>query len=191
MNNRITGFSIFTLLAVILAVLSFPGCSLDYNESAIADSLAEEVPDTVLYDFVQTKVTNGLPEIRVYGAEAAAYGKKKQTLIREVLFQEFNKEGELVTEGSADNIVFFTETEDAEIRGSIDFYSKTEKAGIKGEYLYWKNKEKTLSSLPDEPVRMEKDDGSYILGSGFETQVKQKSVTFTRTVQGQWVDEED
>lgn len=180
-----------SLFCLFLVLVLISGCSLNYEEDKLTDTLGEEVPDTVLFGFVQTKVTNGIPEIRVYGSRAESYGKKKQTILSDVLFQEYDKAGDLITEGKADSVVYYTESEDAEIRGNIDFYSKKEDAGVSGEYLYWNNEEDTLSSKPATPIRMEKKDGTYIEGKGFSTKVKEKSVVFSGDVQGLWVDEED
>ena len=52
-------------LVPILLYLLLAGCSIDYDEAMIADDLAEDIPDTILYDFTQVEVKEGKPLYRI------------------------------------------------------------------------------------------------------------------------------
>lgn len=175
----------------IAAVIFLTGCTFDYEEARMAEDLSETVPETVLHEFTQVRMYKGVPQYRVYGSKAETYGKKKETVAEDVLFQEFDDEGQVVTEGSADRITYFTESENAELTGNLDFYSADEEAGIEGEYLYWNDEKQTLAGRPEERISMEKNDGSAISGRGFTAEISEKAIRFSDAVEGVWVDEEE
>lgn len=172
-------------------VLICAGCTFDYEEGRIAEDLDETVPETVLREFTQVRMYKGRPQYRVYGSRAETYGKKKETVAENVLFQEFGSEGEIVTEGSAERITYFTETENAELEGNLDFYSADEEAGIEGDYLYYNDEENTLSGKPEERIIMEKKDGSSLSGRGFAVNISEKEIRFSSGVEGIWVEEDE
>ncbi|RKX80246.1 MAG: LPS export ABC transporter periplasmic protein LptC [Spirochaetes bacterium] len=180
------------LFGVILSLLRLLfSCSLDYEKAMLVEELSEEIPDTIIYNFTQTKVIDGNIRYRVYAARAENYEKRKQTVLTDVHFREYNEEGEVITEGRADQITFFTETENAQLSGNLDFYSALEEARISGEYLIWNNERKTLSSEKQDLIKIEKDSGSKVMGRGFEADFTQKSIFFSEEVAGEWVDEEE
>lgn len=177
-------------LLLLLALLVSCSCSIDYDEAMVVEELSEDLPDIIIYDFVQVQVKDGKPEYRIMGGEAKMFEKKQEQSISSVLFQEFNNEGEIVTEGWADEVNYFTETEDAELRGNLDFYSKTEEGSISAEYLYWQKEGSILKSNPEESVTLREDSGSSISGTGFEADFDNKEIFFTGSAGGTWVEEE-
>lgn len=179
------------LLLFALFIFICTGCTFDYEEGRIAEDLAETVPETVLQEFTQVRMYKGRPQYRVYGSRAETYGKKKETVAEDVLFQEFGSEGEVVTEGSAERITYFSETENAELEGNLDFYNTDEEAGIAGDYLYYNDEKNTLSGKPEERIIMEKKDGSTLSGWGFTVQISEKEIRFSSRVEGVWVEEDE
>jgi LPS export ABC transporter protein LptC len=174
---------------VSLFFILFISCSLDYSPAMVAEDLSEKVPETVLINFKQTKVENGKISRQVSASRAENYTKTKQTIFLNVQFLDYDKNGEIVTEGKADKVVYKTDTENAEIYGNIYFYSHTEKTEIFAETLIWKNKEKLLTSQPDKLVRVfKKEDNSFIQGRGFETDLRLKQIVFTNGVSGRYVE---
>ncbi len=182
----------YVKIVLLLSILvSAAACTFDYTEARIAEDLEETVPETVLHDFTQVRIYNGVPEYRVYGAKAETYSKRNETVIEDVLFQEYNSEGELVTEGSADRVVFNSETEDARLSGNLEFYNSTEDAGVKADNLSWKDQAKTLTGRDEEYITVVKKDGSSITGKGFSADVSSKNITFSSDISGVWVDEDE
>jgi LPS export ABC transporter protein LptC len=164
---------------------------MDYEEASVAEDLSEDIPNTVLFDVTHTIVIDGQPKYRVFAQRAETYEKKKQTILREVLFREMNQKGEVITEGLADSIVYYTDSEDAQMRGNIEFYSATEETQIEANSLTWENEPKVLKGDSEETVYLEKKNGSKVRGKGFQAELKKKSLRFTGEVEGVFVEEEE
>ncbi len=186
--NRLI-FSLTIVLSCFFIVLC--GCSFDYEEARIAEDLSETVPETVLIDFVHVRTVKGKPDYRVYGERAETYKKKKETVLQDVLFQDFNAEGELETEGVADTITFFSETENAQMSGNLQFYNAEEELEIRSDYLFWNEELEMLTTDESEPVTLVKQNGTYIQGMGFSADGASKSIRFSKGVSGTWVEDED
>mgnify|MGYP006286945803 CR=1 FL=1 len=177
------------LLPLLLLSLLF-ACSFDYEGARIAEDLAEEVPETVLIDFSRTRIDGGRPKYQITGSRAAAYGKRLETEVEDVLFREFGDEGEITTEGRADRIMISSETEDAEIEGNIRFFYAEEETGIEAERLSWKNEEQLLTG-PEGEVTVSKKSGSVLTGEGFRADMRSKRIEFSGGARGRWIEEED
>ena len=182
---------VYYCISGLAFLLSLLGCSFNYEEGKIAEDLSETVPETVLIDFVQVRTLKGNPDYRVYGTKAEAYSKKKETVISEVVFQDFNSDGEIETEGTADSITYFTETENAEMYGNLRFYNAKEEVEIRSEYLFWNELEELLTTEEQEPVTLLKKNGTTITGTGFSARGGSKKIVFTGSVKGTWVEDEE
>ena len=172
-------------------LLVFAGCSLDYSSIYVTDDMSEEIPDSILYEFTHTSVKDGTPIFRLSAGTAYIYNRKSQTQLSDILFQEFNRRGEVITEGRADEAVFFTDTEDAQFWGNLFFYSLAEEASFETAYLYWNDEEKRLTGRKNEEVRIKRDTGTEILGAGFEAEARTRIVTFSGPVSGTYVLEDE
>ena len=172
-------------LVPILLYILLTGCSIDYDEAMIAEDLAEDIPDTILYDFTQVEVKEGKPLYRIQAEKAESFEKQYISNLTSVLFQEFDEEGEIITMGWADRVTYFTNTEDAEMEGNLAFHSKREEGSVSGEYLYWENETKILKSKTEYTVELEKDSGSNITGTGFEADFTTEHIIFTGKTEGE------
>jgi LPS export ABC transporter protein LptC len=183
-----TSYSRISGLAFILLLT---GCSFNYEEGKIAEDLSETVPETVLMNFVQVRTVEGKPDYRVYGTKAEAYGKKKETVITDVVFQDFDRDGTVETEGIADRITYYSESENAELSGNLQFYNTNEEVEIRAEYLFWNEAEETLTTEEREPVTLVKTNGTVVTGTGFSARGASKTIVFTGGVEGTWVEDEE
>ena len=192
-RHRYGSFSMCLYRSVLaLIVVAFvAGCSLDYSAVFVTESMSEELPDSILMEFTHTSVKNGLPVFRLSAGKAYIYNKKEETRLTDVLFQEYDDNGDVSTEGRADEAVFFTQTEDAEFWGNLLFYSTSEEASFSTAYLYWSDNEKTLKGQEDSLVLIQKDSGTEIRGTGFETEARTRIVTFAGSVSGSYVLEDE
>ena len=181
-------FGLGILIATV--ALMWSSCSLDYTDAILSENMSEEIPDSILYDFTHTSVRNGTPASRLHADRAEIYEKKNETRLHDVVFQEFDRDGTIVTEGRADYTLFDTETEDAELSGDLSFYSSKEEATVSTDYLYWNDEEKTLVGAPEAAVTIYKDSGTELSGVGFEADISTLSVNFDGPVQGTYVDED-
>jgi LPS export ABC transporter protein LptC len=178
-----------TFPLLILPFLFFVSCSLDYSQAILPEDLSEKVPETVLLKFKQTNVDKYKITQLLEADKAESFTKTKQTVFENLHYTEYDSDGVKIIEGKANQVIYQTETEDAEISGNIWFHSYTEKTSIYTESLSWKKKEKLLTSKPDQIVRVVKEDGSYIQGAGFETDLRLKQIVFTRGVFGTYKQE--
>lgn len=174
-------------LLAFLTMLLF-GCSLDYHSAEAGGNSIGEIPDTILYNFTTNSVRGKQPYFRIKAAEAETFDKKNITIFTKVSFQEFNSAGKVVARGTADRAVYHADTKNAELSGNIDVYSTREKAQITTNYLFWNNDNKTLTGKPNVPVKIVKDDGSKIDGSGFDANLRTRSIQFSSNVRGSFVE---
>ena len=171
--------------------LIIAGCSLDSSSIYVTEEMSEDIPDSILYEFIHTSVKDGTPVFRLSAGTAYIYNKKEETQLLDILFQEFDRKGKIITEGRADEALFFSKSEDAEFWGNLFFYSLSEEASFQTAYLYWSDEEKRLIGRDDGEVLIQRDTGTEILGTGFEAAARTRIVTFAGPVSGTYVLEDE
>ena len=176
------------LLPLFVVVLS--GCSLNYGESQLATEISEEIPDTILTGVSHTVVRDNVVRFRIGAELVESYGEENLQELHSVTFTEYDSTGAVRTEGTADYADFQTDTENVEITGNLRFYSVPDEAWIEAEYLFWNSDERQLTSRPEEPVALERSDGTSIIGRGFTAEMDQSLIIFSDGVEGTIVEEE-
>ena len=159
--------SVILLLLILVFLIFVTGCQFNYDESMMAEDLADEIPETILKNFSQVMVKDSLPAFYIQASESRSYGKLKETVFTGVRFQEYDDNGNVITDGRADNAKMFNETESVELWGNLNFYSEREEASLEGEYLFWDNENSTLSGKEDDRISIVEKNGSEIAGKGF------------------------
>jgi LPS export ABC transporter protein LptC len=177
-------------LSFVLIVAALASCSLDYGQSRLSDEISEEIPDTVLTGVRHTVVRDSTVRFRITAARVEAFSDENRQHLFEVVFTEYGSDGAVRTEGTADFADFQTDTEDVEMTGSLRFYSVPDEAWLQADYLYWTSEERQLTSVPEDPVVLEKSDGTYIVGRGFTAELDQSLIIFSGGVNGTIVDTE-
>jgi LPS export ABC transporter protein LptC len=176
----------------LAAALGLPtGCSLSYEEARAVEAMAPEIPDTVMIGFTHTVVEEGRVWVRLSARRAEGYDQSKRMVLDEVSFQEFDRQGSLATEAAADRAVYHSESEDAEVTGSILIRSPQEKATLTAESLSWVKEGRRLSSGPGQGVRLAKEDGSFLEGRGFRADFRRRRLEFSEGASGGYVEGED
>lgn len=171
------------VLSVMLVVLS--GCSLDYG-AAMAEDLAADVPDTVVVGFSHTVVEDGSPKFRLEAARGESYQAQKKMKLTGVRFVEY-ADGEATAEGRADSAVFFTDTESAELSGSVRFRSATDGVTVESGYLEWDGEARVLKSRAETVTTLSDDDGTSLSGSGFGADAARRSFSFGNRADGRFM----
>jgi LPS export ABC transporter protein LptC len=172
---------------LFFAALTAAGCSLNYEAAELPEAATENIPDTVAVGLTHRIVKDSRLSFEMEAARAETFNARKQTILTSARFVEYDEKGGHATEGKADTVVYHTDTENAEISGSVSVHSAVEKGSISTQSLAWENKEKRLTAEPNELVVVRKDDGSYISGRGFIGDFRSKIVRFTGPVEGQYV----
>jgi len=178
-------------MAAAFVILLFGACSLEYDDSELAESIPEDVPDSTFRDYVFTSARNGEPVYRIYAETARLYHSKHEAELEEVLFREFGPDGEIVTEGTAETAKVNTVTDDVQLRGNLRFASSIYEAEIRADQLFWDGEEELLKSPEDEAVTILRENGTRIRGKGLRAHTSSRTVEFTASVEGSYVYEED
>jgi LPS export ABC transporter protein LptC len=178
------------IIVAAACILVAAGCSLNYEEPGVEQNGGEGVPDTVLVGVEHKIHRDGRLTMEVQAARAETYNDANQTILTDTSFVELDAKGSKATEGQAGRIVYHSDTENAEISGSVQVHSASEKGTVTAESLSWQNKQRLLAAPPTERVLLKKDDGSYISGSGFLGDFKKREITFSGPVQGMYVSED-
>jgi LPS export ABC transporter protein LptC len=186
---RFVGVSIFMSLASVLPL----SCSFDYEGATIDEALAEETPESRIVGLSQTVVENGTTSFEIEAESVEVYEGHTKTVAYGVRFREYDAEGDLLTEGRADRAVFRNETEDAEFEGNVRLHAVKEELVVETDRVEWNSEERRLLTPPDSRVRLEKEDGSFLEGRGFEADLRRRYVRFQAAVKGYYVvnDEEE
>jgi len=178
-------------LGAAALLLALAACSMDYEQARVADSIAGETPDTVLLEFKHTIVSGGKVWIVLEAERAETYGEKKQIFLFDVRFREYDSEGTLLTELAVQRATFNTASEDASAAGSIVIHSSAETASLRTEgELAWTREGKLLEAGREQTVRLQKDDGTFVEGSGFAADFRRRTLRFADRVRGNYVREQ-
>jgi len=175
--------------ALVLLVLA--ACSLDYGEALAEEQTSENLPDTVAIGIVHKIHKDGRLSLQLEATRAESYNASNQTVLSDAHFVEFDSKGDTATEGKAKKVVFHTDTENAEISGAVHVHSNTEKGDVTADSLAWENKTKILTAPAAETVKIRKDDGSSLSGSGFKGDFRKRELTFSGPVTGTYVRTDD
>ncbi len=174
-------------LAALGALLTLAGCSLDYRAAEVEENAGEGIPDTIAIGLVHKIHRNGHLTLILEASRAETFNSQKKTVLTDAHFEELDSSGAMATEGRAGRIVYHTDTENAEISGSVSVRSASDEASVSSSSFSWQNKEKRLTAPPTAPVVVRKDDGSFIRGTGFVGDFHTREITFSGPVEGTYV----
>jgi len=172
------------LARACLLALAIPACSLDYGTEDAAPESAE-APIARFTEYAHTIVVRGSRAFELKAASAEIYEEQRRTVLGRVDFAEYDPDtGELISSGTAEQAVFWPETEDAELSGSVRLHSRRQDAILESEYLRWDGEGKRLEGRLDRTVTVSRSDGSRVSGAGFEADARRRSFMFRESVTG-------
>ena len=174
-------------LAVVSLFTFLTGCSIDYNEASAEGQAPEGVPDTVAVQVLHRVHKDGRLSVELQASRAVSYNSKNETVLTDAHFTTYDDQGNPSTEGQARQVVFHTDSENAEISGGVHVHSASEKGDVSADALTWENKTRRLTAPPEETVRLRKDDGTSLQGTGFSGDFMRRELTFSGPVQGTYV----
>jgi lipopolysaccharide assembly outer membrane protein LptD (OstA) len=110
------------------ALMVLGSCSLaEYASAPAADD--EEVPTAVFDHYTYTMVEKGKTRLQLKAAKASIYETSKRMLMSDVDFSEYDiVSGEVDSFGRADEVIYHTDTKDAEFSGNVRLESKKQDA---------------------------------------------------------------
>lgn len=178
-------------LAVIASVMSLQSCRLNTDELTTVDSFQRDVPNIVIQNIQYKSKKNRILEQVVLADSVSVFTDAQKTEVVKGQVTNYNSQGSPQLRGSADFATYSDNTEDADVKGSIEVYYFPDKLNISAETLNWVNKDRTLVSGTDEQVTILKDDGTSFKGKGFSVDMKTKTVSYEHKSQGSLSAEEN
>ena len=175
----------------LLLFLVLTSCSFDYRGAMVEESLSEELPTSILLGFSQTIVEDGRTVMSVQASRAEIYDESEKTVVYDLEFVEFDRDGETLTEGRAEKGVYYRDTENAEFSGSVRLNSATEETSVTAENLTWDNENRRLTTPADSRVSITRTDGSVLEGRGMEADLRLRRITLQNEVKGVYITDDD
>ena len=173
--------------ALFCAALLAAGCSLDYAATETGEASMENIPDTVAVNILHRVHRDGRLSLQVEASRAETYNTRRETILSDARFIEYDAAGGVATEGAAKNVTYNSDSENAQVSGSVRAHSAREKAGVEAKTLSWENKARMLTAPPGDTVVLRKDDGSSISGTGFSGDLRARRMVFAGPVEGTYV----
>ena len=175
------------LLLLLILTVFLLSCSHDYEESVFDEELSDEIPNSIVVNFKEVVIRGGDPAYILEADRAETYNNKKSTVFTDLYFIEYSKSGDIATEGACVEAEYFNVTDNIEFRDKVILNAVEQGFFIDGEYLFWDNNLKSLAGGENTTVRIGKDDGSLIEGTGFITSSSERSFSFKGKTKGKYV----
>ena len=176
---------------ILLSALLLASCKLNYKEADITETLADEIPNSVLENFSQTVVENGKVSYFLSADYAESYNSRGVTYFDNIGFSEYTSDGKTGTEGAAEKAIHYSDTDNIVFDGRIILNSESQDFVVKADYLEWNNEKKILKSLDKTYVVIEQGEETKVEGYGFIADAKDKSFTFLEKAYGRFVEDEE
>lgn len=174
------------LANLLLAGSLLAACSLDYA-AALPEELGDGIPDTVVYGFSHTVVQNGNIRFVLKAEQAETWEKKGQIVMRGINFTEYGTDSQdIVAQGTADQGIFHTKTESADLKGNVYFAAPGDQISIRSGNLSWDGEKQTLASQLDTITELSSKQ-SRLSGAGFAADARRRSFIFQETISGRFV----
>ncbi|ADN03119.1 LPS export ABC transporter periplasmic protein LptC [Spirochaeta thermophila] len=164
-------------------------CSFNYEE-AMWEPSTREYPNMTIEHLSHRVVQDGALLLSVTAEKAEEYRDAQILAVTGVLFQEFDREGNVVRQGRAAHARFHRDTEDIETEGEVEVQDRTEDITIRGSDFTWKKKERSISAPPGVEVEIQ-GENYRLRGTGFSADAGTLSLRFTGNPQGTYTQEED
>jgi LPS export ABC transporter protein LptC len=168
------------------------GCSLTYEKDQTPQP--DQIPQMVFETLHQTSVKDGRTVYTVDAEKAEVYKTKKQMLLDQFRFQEYDAQGNLASVGEAESATIDTTTNDARVTGHLKARSEEQKVTLEfngGQFggLTWTNDDRILRTEPNTVVRLSKDDGSKIEAQRLVLDLGSNKLELEENVRGTWTTE--
>jgi LPS export ABC transporter protein LptC len=171
-------------------ILLYTSCSLDYSDANIIEDLAEEIPNTIIFQYESVEIQDGSPVLQIKADKAEVYNSREITLLTDVLFFNY-KDNKIDNRGASDLAELNMKTGNAQLLGSILIESLEDEKSLSASSLAWVENEKRLSSSKDDSVTIIDSDGSNLSGLGFSADIKRKTILFDGKTKGKYTTDEN
>ncbi len=169
------------LLTAVLVVSS--SCRFDYQEGGPAAG-REDPPDFILHGLNYQVHMSDRTKIVFTGNSGEFRDDRKAALLHDISFLQYDRSGELVTRGFAEEAVLDLNTENAVMTGNVSIEVLDEDLVIYAPRLSWDRESKTLTSSSADMVTMEQSNGTMTQGRGFTGDLYRREFGFSGDARG-------
>ncbi len=170
-----------------LLLFLIASCSLKYDEE---NSVQDNFPELEFLSVSYKKYEDGELTTEVTAEKIEQYKGGNEAYAKNAQFKAWNKEQEILTEGSCDLIAANTDTELYSLFGKINIDNHDQNFHLSAESLKWNGKTEQLTSDTNGKVKVYRDD-IEIEGQGFSASGVSQSFAFEKPVSGIITTEED
>jgi len=176
------------LFCLITALLS-AACSFDYGDAETGES---NLPDITMEDMEYVRMRKGAPVARLQAELAERYETRHRMELKNYSFEQYNttnEETDAVGNGGFASVEM--DTSNIHMSQGVEISVDTEDIILGTERLDWDDGKKVLRGGDRDPVNVEQSDGTEFSGIGFAAEVRSRSWTFSSTVEGIYVHEDE
>jgi len=180
---------LFSLLTINYSLLIIIACSFDYGSSGGAD---KNQPDIIMDNVEYVRVRSLDPQARLQAERVERYEERRVMELRNFSFEQFGNHGEEVNaSGRAGSALFEIDSGDIRLENGVRIEVDSEDIALETARLEWKDKDKVLSGGADEEVRIYQETGTSFTGIGFQSNARTRAWSFSDTVDGTYVKDDD
>jgi LPS export ABC transporter protein LptC len=164
-------------------------CSFDYGEETSAN---EDLPDIVMGDVEYVRVRDGDPVVRFRAQSAERYENRQTMELQNFSFEQFYDHGAAVNAtGQAGNALVQLDSGNLQLEKSIILAVESEDITIETDNLSWQDEKRILAGKEDDLVDIQRSDGTVFSGRGFTADARNRTWTFSGSVDGIYIDKDE
>ncbi|GHV83881.1 hypothetical protein AGMMS50212_12210 [Spirochaetia bacterium] len=167
----------------------FAGCTFDYGEAEAEES---QFSDITMEKLEYVRVRNRNPIAKLEAELGERYEKRHLMELKNYSFAQYDTaRGEIDAVGSGGKASVQMDSGDVKMSEGIHIGVEAEDIVIDTRTFEWRDKEKTLTGGLNEPVDIERSDGTQFTGKGFSSDVRSRTWVFSDEVGGIYVNEDE
>lgn len=164
---------------VVIASLLIASCSFVSDDGTVHEKLA--TPDIILENAAYTLGQSNESPIFIKSSRIEFYSKDNRATTEALSFVQYNDDGNVRLEGSADNSVIDTESKRMELEGNVKLSENDSGMMIEADTLIFDSENEEITA--DGHVRVVSKDGEFE-GTGFAGDLMTSSYSFASIKKG-------
>ena len=175
----------FPALAFLLSA-SFGACSFDYGDrNGLGD---RDAPDIVMENVEYVRVRAWEIQTRFLAERAERFESRRLMELRNFSFEQF-EQGDVNASGRAGSASVELDSMDVFMADGVRLEVESEEIAIETIRLEWRDSDRLLLAGDDEEVHLSREDGTSIVGVGFQADARRRTWEFVGFVAGVYVDD--
>jgi LPS export ABC transporter protein LptC len=171
-----------------LAVFVFGRCTFDYGDATAENA---DQADIVMGNVEYVRMRDGDPVVRFRALQAERYENRQTMELQNFSFEQFyGHSSEINATGSAGSGLVELDSGNIQLEQSIIIAVDSEDITIETDKLSWEDEKRILAGSDDHTVDIQRSDGTVFSGRGFSVDSRNKTWSFTGSVEGSYVDTE-